>query len=149
MPKSTRSGGKWRVFQTFLKFLKASMPIINFIILGDDRSYNRVYFGWRYVRDAQSERIYFSEDSNVVNLFDNYFNFLWTSPMVQEVGFLVKEQGATVGPKESGGEDDTSRPSTLRRKNSKPVSPHGKSAEDGKSTDILLARFSGGRRFGN
>lgn len=78
--------------QLELRYLPTSIPIINFIILGDDMRFNKVFFGWRHVKDAQSERIYFSEDPNIVDLFNSYFSYLWTSPVVEEVTLTSVKQ---------------------------------------------------------
>jgi hypothetical protein len=73
--------------QLEVKFMKTNLPFVNFILLGDDNGTKRVYFGWRYVKDGSTENIFVSDDMKVIELFSNYFNYLWNSNQVEEVNF--------------------------------------------------------------
>lgn len=59
-----------------LRRLKESYPIINFMILGHEDNKEEVIFGWGHHSQDPGGRLFMTQNTHLVNLFDRFWNML-------------------------------------------------------------------------
>lgn len=80
--------------------LRSSMPIINFVIVADpSRDSKQVYFGWIYDKSRSVTKIYKSDAPDIVNMFETYFDILWSEKSAEIWSVNYDSPPSDRGPK--------------------------------------------------